>query len=157
MGLGSEDESHTDPSRIKRPSQSYALIRFPAVVGRSSEADVYLDDRWASRSHCELSISEDALVVRDLQSRNGTFVNSEQIETSRLQSGDELIVGRIVFRIELSHQKSLLDRMRWHTDASSRSPNTSRPRLENSFASVFAWFGLIDDTSHVDMADSFIK
>lgn len=139
------------------PRKRTTLRRFPAVVGRSSEADVYLDDRWASRSHCELSISEDALVVRDLQSRNGTFVNSEQIETSRLQSGDELIVGRIVFRIELSHQKSLLDRMRWHTDASSRSPNTSRPRLENSFASVFAWFRLINDASHADMADSVIK
>lgn len=133
------------------------LKRFPAVVGRSSEADVYLDDPWASRSQCKLSICEDTLVVRDLKSRNGTFVNGERIETSRLQSGDQLVVGRIVFRIELSYQKSLLERIRCRFGATSRPADVPRPCQKTRFVSVFPWFGLNSDASHARMADSVVK
>jgi predicted component of type VI protein secretion system len=85
-----------------------ALKRFPVVLGRASEADIYIADSWASRSQCKIDVVDDALVVSDLQSRNGTYVNGERIEVSPLLPGDELIVGQTVFRVKYSMRKSRL-------------------------------------------------
>jgi pSer/pThr/pTyr-binding forkhead associated (FHA) protein len=65
----------------------------PAVIGRGADADVRLIDCWASRVHCELSILDGTLVVRDLESRNGTLVNGEQITEAHLLPDDRLGVG----------------------------------------------------------------
>ncbi len=77
------------------------LKTFPVVVGRSDEADVCLGDDWVSRSHCEIDMVDDSLVVRDLGSRNGTFVNGSRIDVSPLLPGDELMVGGSRFQVNL--------------------------------------------------------
>ena len=82
------------------------LKTFPVVVGRSDEADVWLGDAWVSRSHCEIDVVDDSLVVRDLGSRNGTFVNGSRIEVSPFLPGDELTVGRSVFQVEYKRKRS---------------------------------------------------
>jgi pSer/pThr/pTyr-binding forkhead associated (FHA) protein len=84
-------------------SREWILLKtFPVVVGRSDEADVCLGDNWISRSHCEIDVVDDSLVVRDLGSRNGTFVNGSRIEASTFLPGDELMVGRSMFQVKLS-------------------------------------------------------
>jgi pSer/pThr/pTyr-binding forkhead associated (FHA) protein len=66
---------------------------FPAMIGRSDEAGVFLGDRWVSRRHCELIAIGDQVKVIDLGSRHGTYVNGERVEESWLEPGDELSVG----------------------------------------------------------------
>ncbi len=74
----------------------------PAVIGRSGDADILLDDRWVSRWHCKLLISDGQLVVLDLGSKHGTWLNGKAISESPLHSGDVLTVGLSAFSIEIA-------------------------------------------------------
>ena len=66
---------------------------FPFVIGRSRDADIMLDDRWVSRRHCVIEEQDGRLVVRDLGSKHGTFVNDGLIRESVLLPGDKLNLG----------------------------------------------------------------
>lgn len=63
-------------------------------VGRDPSDGIFLDDITVSRHHAEFEVSGDSLVVRDLGSTNGTYVNTVRTDYSALDSGDEVIVGR---------------------------------------------------------------
>lgn len=81
------------------PQHRIRLEALPATLGRSPQADVHLDDRWTSRFHCEISQVGGTLVVRDLQSKHGTFVNGEQVGEVHLLPGDRLTVGLSSFEV----------------------------------------------------------
>jgi pSer/pThr/pTyr-binding forkhead associated (FHA) protein len=65
----------------------------PVTIGRSPEVTVVLEDRNASRRHCEVRQWEDDYVVKDLGSRNGTNVNGRRVDVAVLHIGDEISVG----------------------------------------------------------------
>ncbi|HEY2733232.1 MAG TPA: FHA domain-containing protein [Polyangiales bacterium] len=70
------------------------------VVGRGVGVDVQLDDESVSRRHAMFRIVEDAPVVEDLESRNGTLVNGQAIEApARLTLGDRITVGDYEFEL----------------------------------------------------------
>jgi predicted component of type VI protein secretion system len=75
-------------------------VRPPAVLGRSSQADVRLSDPWVSRVHCEICCRNGELIVRDLESRHGLFVNEERVQQAVLHSGDVLLLGVTRYRVE---------------------------------------------------------
>jgi pSer/pThr/pTyr-binding forkhead associated (FHA) protein len=68
------------------------------VIGRSPLSDVVLTaDAQVSRTHAVLERIADRWIVRDVGSRNGTYVNGERVrEPVRLQAGDELRIGKSV-------------------------------------------------------------
>ena len=65
------------------------------TVGRHHSADVVINDPVISRKHAELALSGDGYFLRDLGSKNGTFVNQQNIEKSQhlLTDGDEISFG----------------------------------------------------------------
>lgn len=64
------------------------------VIGRSSKADVRLDDDMVSRQHCIIRVGENVM-IEDLSSRNGVLVNGARVERRReLRHGDEITIGR---------------------------------------------------------------
>jgi hypothetical protein len=76
------------------------LDKFPAILGRSPQNDICVNDCWASRSHCELYVLDGQLMVRDLHSNNGTFINGQAItEPTRLLPNDRLTIGISSFRV----------------------------------------------------------
>ena len=81
------------------PKRRIVVKRFPAMIGRGPDAEVRLDDRWASRHHCEIDQVDGTLVVRDVGSRHGTFVNGESVRSARLLPGDRLTVGATSFEV----------------------------------------------------------
>jgi HD-GYP domain-containing protein (c-di-GMP phosphodiesterase class II) len=69
------------------------------ALGRLKGCDVVLDDESASRRHCTITAREDACVVADLQSANGTFVNEKRIASVELTKGDKLRIGSTVIEL----------------------------------------------------------
>ena len=80
--------------------QSFSLSQFPVMIGRGEEADISFDDRWLSRQHCEIDCQEGQLVVRDLGSRHGTYVNDLKIDESPLNFNDQLQIGMTRFTLK---------------------------------------------------------
>jgi pSer/pThr/pTyr-binding forkhead associated (FHA) protein len=64
------------------------------VIGRHPDSTICLDDVTVSRRHAHLEQSEGQVVLRDLGSLNGTYVNQERIEEVALRHGDEVQIGR---------------------------------------------------------------
>lgn len=81
------------------PKRRIVVKSFPAVIGRGADAEVRVDDRWASRRHCEIDQVDGTLVVRDVGSRHGTFVNGEPVGSTHLMPGDRLTVGATSFEV----------------------------------------------------------
>lgn len=64
------------------------------VAGRSTGADIFLDDVTVSRKHAEFVRDGQSFVVRDIGSLNGTYVNRTRIDQSVLRAGDEVQIGK---------------------------------------------------------------
>jgi EAL domain-containing protein (putative c-di-GMP-specific phosphodiesterase class I) len=80
------------------------LMRFPAVVGRQMDVAIPLQSNNVSRRHAEFVQMNEQLLVRDLGSTNGTFVNHEQVVSTRqLNPGDVVRFGDLEFRL---HQQT---------------------------------------------------
>jgi hypothetical protein len=74
----------------------------PALVGRSSDMDIHLDDTFVSSKHALFEVTPSGLLVEDLLSTNGTQVNGSDISQPRvLMPGDRVEVGDTIFRVEV--------------------------------------------------------
>lgn len=70
------------------------LTQDVATIGRLDGSDVVVDDRLASRRHAEIERQHGQCILRDCDSRNGTFVNGERVsEPHILRDGDEIQIG----------------------------------------------------------------
>src|SRR5262245_54318632 len=68
-----------DPANPGRPFISSGAR---VVIGSHESADLKIEDPAVSRFHCEISISQGRALVRDLDSRNGTWVDGTQINSA---------------------------------------------------------------------------
>ena len=77
------------------------------VLGRSPKCDVMIDEDGVSRRHAQLELTvEGAVQIVDLESRNGTFVNGEQISRRILADGDKIQIGSTSI-LKFSYQDDL--------------------------------------------------
>lgn len=81
--------------------------------GRSIQTDIPLDDEAVSRRHARISWNGKNYAVRDLGSTNGTYVNDVSVDERTLQDGDQVKIGRTIFKfiqggnIELSYHEEI--------------------------------------------------
>jgi hypothetical protein len=73
---------------------SYRIEAPSTTAGRDPDSDIFLDDITVSRRHAVIERDDEGFLVRDAGSLNGTYVNRERVEKTRLRTGDELQVGR---------------------------------------------------------------
>jgi pSer/pThr/pTyr-binding forkhead associated (FHA) protein len=70
------------------------VVGQPCVLGRSPSCDLPIPSGGASRRHAHVCWERDGIVIRDLSSTNGTFINGEKLEGARLlQAGDRIMIG----------------------------------------------------------------
>ncbi len=84
------------------------------LIGRATDADLWLGDDGVSRKHARLTRVKNDFVLLDLNSANGTFVQGERIERRILKDGDQIQFGpAAIFRYSVTDddQKSLLEQL----------------------------------------------
>ncbi len=73
----------------------------PVSLGRSLDNDVILEDPTVSRRHAQITYRHGRLVLRDLNSRYGTFVNGRRVvEECILRPGDVITLGNVTLKLE---------------------------------------------------------
>jgi predicted Zn finger-like uncharacterized protein len=82
----------------KASGQIFQISKAKTVLGRA-DADVILDDPECSRQHASLEILGSRVVVNDLKSTNGTFVQGERVETAELENHSEFRIGEHVLML----------------------------------------------------------
>lgn len=83
-------------------SRPVALRLLPGAektVGRTAGAKFIIDAPLVSRLHCRLLASPAELIVEDLGSTNGTFVNEHRVRQAALHPGDRLRLGDVVLSV----------------------------------------------------------
>ncbi len=75
-------------------------VRDSIVIGRSDQADVQIDDAYASEFHVRLTNRTGSLTLHDLGSTNGTYVNGRRVTTPLdLNKGDAVQIGKTVLEV----------------------------------------------------------
>ena len=79
----------------KGNSRHYPIRGRQVAIGRAPDNDIMLADEKASRHHCVLNLSPDnTLTLRDLQSRNGTFMRGEKVLERPIEVGENFQIGQ---------------------------------------------------------------
>lgn len=65
------------------------------IIGREGVADLTIDENVISRQHVKLERKWGGIVIVDLQSKNGTFVNNDRVEEKLLRDGDKVMLGTV--------------------------------------------------------------
>src|SRR5262245_37925992 len=80
------------PNRLFRPSESRAgksTSSLARIFGRHPPSDCLIDDPSVSSEHCEISVADRLVRVKDLDSRNGTFIDGRAVQE------DDLLPGQV--------------------------------------------------------------
>ena len=70
-------------------------------IGRDPDNDLSVDHDSVSDHHCELELTASGVVVRDLGSANGTWIDAARIQAGRLDAGQTLLVGEVPFALQV--------------------------------------------------------
>jgi len=82
-------------------TKDFAMPSSVTVVGRREDCDLCIPLMIVSRRHCQLNVENNKLNIRDLGSRNGTFINGRQIEESIIKAGDRVQIGPVSFAVQI--------------------------------------------------------
>ena len=82
--------------------QSCELLDGNIMIGRDPQNTIIIQDDSVSAHHCELLVYGSEVIVHDLRSRNGTFVDEVQVtDQSGIRHGQKLRLGEVVIRVEI--------------------------------------------------------
>jgi hypothetical protein len=94
-------EGDVRPSLVLPDGRALSISAAPLVIGRLPECAVVLDDTNISRRHAQVAMDDGAVIVTDLGSTNGTFVNGRRVTRATVRPGDEITVGTSRLRVEV--------------------------------------------------------
>ncbi|BAY07167.1 adenylate/guanylate cyclase domain-containing protein [Calothrix sp. NIES-2098] len=78
------------------PQEKHHLLKFGInTIGRSGDNTITIADESLSRYHAEITIAENRIIIKDLQSLNHTFVNQAKIDRYELKDGDLIYCGNV--------------------------------------------------------------
>jgi pSer/pThr/pTyr-binding forkhead associated (FHA) protein len=83
-------------TRPDEPSQEFLLGKTLITLGRSTTNDIVLVDSRASRNHAQVQCSESGVVLSDLNSANGVWVNGQKVSEVNIQPGDKIAISGCV-------------------------------------------------------------
>ena len=81
--------------------QVFGLTGRRMTIGRSKQCDIYLNDESVSREHASVERVEGDMVIEDLRSSNGVFVNGRRVRRHPLKTGDKVRIAMSEFLVHL--------------------------------------------------------
>jgi two-component system NtrC family sensor kinase len=104
-------------------SVTIKVQKLPATLGREADIDITMSDKSVSRLHSEIFLKKDKLFIKDLGSRNGTYVNNKKITSSPLSANDMVRLGKTFeFQVKVGEQKDGIAREEWDLSTQLISP-----------------------------------
>lgn len=83
--------------------RDFPMQRGTLTIGRKDDCDVRVPLAEVSRHHARISIKGEQVVIADLGSANGTYLNNRKIkEESVLNPGDHVVIGPVVFTVQIN-------------------------------------------------------
>lgn len=79
----------------------YNLTDGDYIVGRRSDCQIFVPDMRVSRQHARIHRGNNEWMVEDLGSNNGTYVNGERIQSTKLKHDDEIAIANNRIRVEM--------------------------------------------------------
>lgn len=79
--------------------RDFPIAKERVIVGRKANCDLRIPLTSVSRQHCQITLDDEMISVKDLGSSNGTYHNSVRVQEAALSAGDELVVGPVVFTL----------------------------------------------------------
>jgi pSer/pThr/pTyr-binding forkhead associated (FHA) protein len=81
--------------------KTFSLPSAITVIGRRHDCDLCIPLMVVSRRHCQLNYNNEALKIRDLGSRAGTFLNGKPIDETTVRAGDYITIGPLTFLLQI--------------------------------------------------------
>ena len=101
--------------------ESFLLKEGTTTIGREGDNDIQIVSQGVSRYHAKIHNLPGIFEIEDLDSANGTFVDSSKVSTARLNHGSEIRMGDAVLRFEQSQHGEVTDSYLNPSDYSERS------------------------------------
>jgi pSer/pThr/pTyr-binding forkhead associated (FHA) protein len=113
---------------------------FPLTIGRKETNHIVISNLAVSGTHAKVDYNPDGVVLSDLNSKNGTFVNGKTVRKCRLKEGDEIVIGK--------HKLVFSD-----ANAGKRLPVGVAPSSTKTLDETM----VLDTTKHRDMVSGMVK
>jgi len=131
--------------------KAFPLPSAVTVIGRRSDCDLRIALPMVSRRHCELSLNKNAMEVRDLESRGGTFLNDKRVDgQTTIKAGDYLRIGPLIFVCQIDGKPEKIVPPK-------KAAAKPKPRKPAAKAASDSGSKLDEDLSDLDVSDSFIN
>jgi pSer/pThr/pTyr-binding forkhead associated (FHA) protein len=108
------------------------------IAGRSGEIDMILAEDMVSRRHARIFPEQNRLLIQDLGSTNGTFVNGQKVSEAYLREGDTVLIGTSILKV-VPHQdrgQSDAEIRRSLYDIAARRPNQTTSALQGNIEEI---------------------
>ena len=135
------------------PQKTYRLPSSVTVIGRRSNCDFYVPLMSVSRRHCQLNRHQGVLKIRDLDSRNGTYLNGKRVDEAVIKAGDYIKVGPLTFAFQIDGQPKNINMLNAAMKKSSqKDTSTGNSKVED--IDTFAELDKLDELDELDDFDS---
>ncbi len=81
--------------------KAFSVASDTTIIGRRHDCDLCIPLMVVSKRHCQLNQNKEAVRIRDLGSRNGTFLNGKRINETTVQPGDYIKIGPLTFLLQI--------------------------------------------------------
>ncbi len=122
------------------------------LIGRSESCQLRPKSESVSRKHCIIVLRDNRVLIQDLKSRNGTYVNEKRVPADQakvLRAGDQLRIGKLMFEIVIEHglQAAKKPQVTDVGDAAARTVEAGSSDSRCEAVDVSAW---LDEADQID-------
>ncbi|UCE99060.1 MAG: FHA domain-containing protein [Planctomycetota bacterium] len=132
---------------------SHKIIPLPSsatIIGRRRSCDLHIPLASVSRRHCQLNHDNGVWRIRDVGSRNGTYLNGKRVEEAEIKAGDSVRIGPLAFVFQVDGEPVTTIQPDLVVISSSQRDSPTEDALDEQFGSAIE----LDDIEGVELDDS---